>query len=233
MNAIILAGGLGSRLQEVIRGVPKPMAPVGGKPFLEYLLLQLKGWDIKDILLSVGYKKEVIRSYFGNGRQLGLEIEYSEEDTPLGTGGALKKALLAGSNSTYSIVMNGDSFFAVNLPDLIAFQQGKPALLTMALVEAADKSRYGGVELSADGEITAFKEKGLKGPGLINGGFYLIHRDLAEYIPEGQTSLEKDVLPVIKHKHLVYGKVCRGFFIDMGLPEDYRWLDQHAEYISA
>jgi D-glycero-alpha-D-manno-heptose 1-phosphate guanylyltransferase len=230
MKAIILAGGMGTRLRGVIEDVPKPMAPVGGKPFLAYLLLQLKRWKSTDVVLSVGYEKEIIKSYFGNGSRFGVNISYSEEDRPLGTGGALKKAIPL-NDDPYFIVMNGDSFFNINFGDLIKYHTSKPGMTTMSLAFVKDRGRYGSVEINDDGSVTTFQKEGSNNPGFINGGIYVINRDIAKYIPEGPISLEEHVLPLIKKDNLLYGKVFDAFFVDIGLPKDYSWIDKHPEHL--
>jgi len=231
MRAIILAGGLGSRLKEAVKDLPKPMAPVGGKPFLEYLLLQLKRWGISDVVLSVGYKKEVIQSYFKDGRSFDIQISYSEENEPLGTGGALKQCLVRNDDSRF-IVMNGDSFFNISFADLIQYHAGKPGVISMALASVQDRSRYGGVEINGDdGSINSFQKDGLESPGLINSGIYIVNRNIVEYIPDGPVSLEGHVLPLVKNDRLLYGKVFDAFFLDIGIPKDYTWINQHAEYL--
>ncbi len=230
MKAIILAGGMGTRLRGVIEDVPKPMAPVGGKPFLEYLLLQLKRWEITDVLLSVGYKKEAIKSFFGNGDSLGINIRYSEEDQPLGTGGALKKALSLIDDPCF-IVMNGDSFFNIHFPDLVEFHALKPRMITMSLARVKDRGRYGSVEINDDGAVTAFQKDGSDTQGFINGGIYLMNRDISNYIPDGPISLEGQILPLLQRDHLLYGKIFDAFFLDIGLPEDYFWIDKHPEHL--
>jgi D-glycero-alpha-D-manno-heptose 1-phosphate guanylyltransferase len=230
MKAIILAGGMGTRLRGVIQDVPKPMAPVGGKPFLEYLLLQLKKWEIVEIVLSVGYKKDIIKAWFGNGSQIGMHITYSEENEPLGTGGALKQAI-SSNDDPYFIVMNGDSYFDINFSDLIIYHASKPSITTISLAFVKDKGRYGSVEINDEGSVVNFQKESPNGSGLINGGIYLLDRNIVTYIPEGPISLEGDILPLIKKEKRLYGKVFDGFFLDMGLPEDYLWIDKHPEYL--
>ena len=230
MKAIILAGGMGTRLKGVIKDIPKPMAPVGGKPLLEYLFLQLKRWEITDVILSVGYKREVIKSYFGNGHQFGINICYVEENQPLGTGGALKKAISLNDDPRF-IVMNGDSFFDINLSDLIMYHTSKPSITTMCLAFVKDNGRYGSVEINNDGMIVAFQKEGTNSPGFINGGIYLINHDIISYIPEGQISFEGHVLPLIKKDNLLYGKIFDNFFLDIGIPKDYFWIDKHPEHL--
>ncbi|HOX15142.1 MAG TPA: nucleotidyltransferase family protein [Smithellaceae bacterium] len=231
MKAIILAGGLGSRLRDAVKDLPKPMAPVGGKPFLVYLLLHLKRWGTTDVVLSIGYKKDVIKSYFGDGSLFGIDISYSEENEPLGTGGALKQSLSKNDDSHF-IVMNGDSFFNVPFADLIRFHAGNPGLITMGLAFVKDRSRYGGVEINDDdGRINSFQKDGLETAGLINSGVYIVDRNIAKYIPDGLVSFEENVLPLLKNDNLLYGKVFDAFFLDIGIPKDYLWINEHPEYL--
>lgn len=231
MKAIILAGGLGTRLRDAVEDLPKPMAPVGGKPFLEYLLLQMKRWEIADVVLSVGYKKDVIQAYFGDGSSFGVRISYSEEKEPLGTGGALKQSLFRKDDSHF-IVMNGDSFFNIPFADLIRYHHGKPGLITMGLAFVKDRNRYGGVEINDDdGSIRSFQKDGLDTAGLINSGVYIVNRNIVEYIPDGPVSFEGQVLPLLKNDRLLYGKVFDAFFLDIGIPKDYFWINEHPEHL--
>lgn len=230
MKAIVLAGGMGTRLRGVIEDIPKPMAPVGGKPFLEYLLLQLKRWKITDIVLSVGYKREIIKSYFGDGSQFGVRIGYSEEVQPLGTGGALKKAI-SDSDNPYFIVMNGDSFFNINFSDLITDHINRQGIMTMSLAVVSDRGRFGSVEIDDNGSIVTFQKAGPHTSGPINGGISLTNRNIINYIPEGHVSLEEYVLPLIKKDGLLYGKIFDAFFLDIGLPKDYFWINKYPKYL--
>ena len=124
MNAVILAGGFGLRLRDAIGDVPKPMACINGKPFLEYLIMQLSKWHLKDVIIAAGYKNEVISSYFGDGHRWGVNIGYSKETEPLGTGGALKKAASLFKDDDF-IAMNGDSFLDLNFSQFISFHKNR------------------------------------------------------------------------------------------------------------
>lgn len=219
MKAIVLCGGFGTRLREIIKDVPKPMAPVAGRPFLEYLILQLTRWNIRDIVLSIGYKGEIIRSYFGNGRKWGIKITYSEEDRPLGTGGALKKAAQLTDNEQF-VVMNGDSFLDVDFMEFFRFHRKKEASATIALAHVENVERYGSVAVNEENEICEFSEKVLSKHGLINGGIYIFNRNIIEILPDRNFSLEKVFLPKIIGQGL-YGIDFNRFFIDIGVPEDY------------
>ncbi len=220
MQAVILAGGMGTRLKSVVSDMPKPMAPVNGKPFLEYLMRQLIRSNIRDVILSVGYKWEVIRDYFGNGADRGLNIQYAIEIEPLGTGGAIREASRLVTEDSF-LVMNGDSFFDIDICSLIQYHRAMQANVTLALVAMENISRYGNVELDSNSEIINFHEKKRVGQGLINAGIYVLDSDFAHQIPHGSISLEKDVLPR-RIGEKIFGAAHKGYFIDIGIPEDYR-----------
>ncbi|MBI4652168.1 nucleotidyltransferase family protein [Candidatus Desantisbacteria bacterium] len=219
MKAIILAGGIGTRLKKIIKDVPKPMALIGEKPFLEYLILQLKKWSIKEIVLSVGYKNEKIIDYFGNGDKWGVKIIYCREELPLGTGGALRESSRIIKDKNF-IVMNGDSFLVIDLNKLISYHKHKKAIATIATVHVDNTNRYGRIEINENGEIIKFIEKGYSGKGFINSGIYIINRELINNIPEGAISLENGILPMLIN-HGLYGIKIKKFFMDIGIPEDY------------
>jgi len=221
MKAIILAGGEGKRLRSVVNDIPKPMAPINKKPFLEYLILQLKKQNVKDVIISIGYKGGIIKDYFQNGDNWDINIEYSEEGKPLGTGGALRKAgeLIDGKQF---IAMNGDSFFDIESKQLIAFHEKKQAVATLGLAYVETIERYGQVEIGNDGEITKFVEKGNSvSSGYINGGIYILTSELINKIPLGQVSLETEVFPDLINKGL-FGVKFKSFFVDIGKPEEYQ-----------
>jgi NDP-sugar pyrophosphorylase family protein len=221
MKAIILAGGKGKRLRSIINDIPKPMAPIKGIPFLEYLILQLKKQNIKDLIFSTGYKGSIIKNYFQDGDNWDINIEYSEEDKPLGTGGALRKAgeLI---DDEHFIVMNGDSFFDIEFKQLISFHEDKQAVATIGLAYVETIERYGYVEIGNDGKITKFVEKDNSvSPGYINGGIYILNSELINKIPYGQVSLETEVFPDLINEGL-FGVKFKRFFIDIGKPEEYQ-----------
>jgi D-glycero-alpha-D-manno-heptose 1-phosphate guanylyltransferase len=219
MKAIILAGGLGTRLRDIVQDVPKPMAPVGGKPFLEYLILQLVRWDIREIVISTGYKGDVIKSYFGDGGKWGVKIDYSEEESPLGTGGALKKAARMVDDHQF-ILMNGDSFINIDFGRFIDFHDRKKAAVTMSLVHVTNMSRYGEVKVNENGKVYRFVEKSVDGEGYINAGVYLLDRKIISRIPDGKVSLEREILPLLIGPG-VHAMTVDGFFMDIGTPIDY------------
>lgn len=216
MEAIVLAGGFGTRLKEVVSDVPKPMAPVNGKPFLEYLIKDLGEKGIRHIILAIGYKKEIIKEYFKN-RYENIEITYSEELTPLGTGGAIKKALKSAKEADVFIV-NGDTFFDVDLKGMKEFHTEKKSTLTVAVKEMKNFDRYGSLVIK-ENRIIEFEEKKKKAKGKINGGIYLIKKDLLNRIEKENFSFEKKVLEDKRIEK--YSYKSKGYFIDMGIPEDY------------
>lgn len=227
MKALILAGGFGTRLRGIIEDKPKSMAPVANRPFLVYLTLQLKEQGLTDIVLCIGYRGEQIEKYFDDGSRWGVHIAYSQEKEPLGTGGAMNLAegLIRGENF---LVMNGDSFLDVDLNGLVEFHLEREALATMALVEVKDPARYGTVEINERGEIESFGEKGKSSRSkLVNGGVYVLNREIFEYIPEGKVSLEKEVFPKLVGKGFC-GVPVKGFFVDIGVPEDYKRLQENS-----
>jgi D-glycero-alpha-D-manno-heptose 1-phosphate guanylyltransferase len=219
MKAIILAGGLGLRLRKIIQDVPKPMAPINGKPFLEYLILYLKGQGVSEVILATGHKSSVIKKYFGSGKRIGMKIRYSYETKPLGTAGAIKKALALIRDESF-VVLNGDSYADVNLGRLLKYHFQKKSAITMALVEIDNVSRYGSVRIDRKGKVLKFDEKKNGGRGFVNAGVYVINRNACRCIGRGSVSLEKDILPFMAESGL-YGMPVKSFFIDMGLPKDY------------
>lgn len=217
MEAIVLAGGFGTRLQSVVSEVPKPMAPIGEKPFLEYILKYLQKNGINKVILSVGYKWEIIRDYFGDKFE-NIELVYSVEDEPLGTGGAIKKAMgLVEKNEVY--IINGDTFFDVELSKL-SLENG--SMLQLSLKTMSDFDRYGCVESDADGYITAFTEKSYRKKGNINGGIYLANKYIFDNFKLSEKfSFEEFMQDNFKTIKATV-KVFDNYFIDIGIPEDYK-----------
>jgi D-glycero-alpha-D-manno-heptose 1-phosphate guanylyltransferase len=219
MEAIILAGGFGTRLKSRISGIPKPMAPVAGRPFLEYLLDGLADAGFSRVLLSVGYLGEVVRNHFG-GRWRDICLEYVKEESPLGTGGAIRTAMKYISGSTV-FVLNGDTWFPVDYGEMDALHRSSEAFLSIALSRVADTARYGGVDLNGN-RIAGFIEKGRSGPGWINAGVYMLSRDFPwpGGLPE-KFSFEIDVLypllPSLRHSVVL----SDAYFLDIGVPEDF------------
>ena len=223
MEVIILAGGLGTRLRTVVSEVPKCMAPVAGKPFLWHLLKYLTRYDVSRVILSVGYLREVIFRWVEEVRgEFPFQFDYAIEKEPLGTGGGIRLALGKAKGANI-IILNGDTFFDVNLNELMDYHKLMPSAVTIALKPMCDFDRYGRVVVdTVDGHIVQFKEKEYCEEGLINGGVYVVSRlnlSLAEY-PQ-KFSFEKDILEPACQEGKVYGIVQKGYFIDIGIPEDY------------
>ena len=221
MKAIVLAGGLGTRLAHVTSDIPKPMAPIASRPFLEYLLDYLIDQGCEEIVLAVSYKWEVIQKYFGDEYR-DISLKYSVEDTPLGTGGAIRQAieLLADGDV---VVLNGDTLFHVDLRGLAAEHRSSGARLSMALKRVADSGRFGRVEVSADGVVTSFMEKSTGGPGWINGGVYILNSSLFRDFPmPAKFSFELDLVEPNIDRIQPQAFQSDAYFIDMGIPEDYQ-----------
>ncbi len=219
MEAIVLAGGFGTRLRHVVSDVPKPMAPVDGRPFLRYILDDLIAKGVSRVVLATGYKSEVIREAFGPSYR-GAEIVYSNEDTPLFTGGAVKKAL-AVCRGEEVFVINGDTFFDVDLAAMRAFKRERGAEFVLAAKPMRDFDRYGTLLLDGEGRVLRFEEKRPTESGVINGGVYLLDRGFLRGVREETFSLEKDVLEKDTAARRLYAFPSEGYFIDIGVPEDY------------
>ena len=218
MEAIVLAGGFGTRLAQVVKDVPKPMASVCGRPFLEYLLDWLTGQGVDRIVLAVGYKKECVMDWFGREYK-GAAVAYSVEDTPLYTGGAAKKALgLCREERVF--VANGDSWFPVDLGWMRRDAESSGAPVTIAVKGMKDFSRYGNVAIDSEGFITAFQEKRFCEDGFINGGVYDVARTVLDGYPAA-FSIEKDCFPVLVSERKIRAFSDEASFIDIGIPEDY------------
>ena len=176
-EAIILAGGFGTRLQSVVSDVPKPMAPINNVPFLNYMFDYLKFFKIEHVVLSTGYLSEKISEYYKNEFH-GIKISYTKEETPLGTGGGIRLAMEKCTTKNV-LVLNGDSFFDVNLQAYYPLHAQYNSDYTLALRKVPNAARYGTIKLSDTSAIKAFKEKdGVEQDGLINGGVYILNRDL-------------------------------------------------------
>lgn len=231
-EAIILAGGLGTRLRSVIADTPKCMAPVAGKPFLHFVIDFLQKSGIRHYIFSVGYLHEIIEEYLVN-KYPRLDYTISFEDEPMGTGGAIKLACRKTMNEN-ALVLNGDTLYKIECDQLSRLHEQVHAQCTLCLKPMKSFDRYGVVELNDDHSIKSFKEKKYYDSGLINGGVYALNTAafLQENLPE-KFSFEKDYLekiismqtnqrtdePVPKPK--LYGMIQDEYFIDIGIPEDY------------
>lgn len=229
-DAIILAGGLGTRLRSVVADRPKCMAPVHGVPFLYYLLKSLSRHPVRKVVLSVGYLHEMISDWIETQREeFPFEIAFAVEETPLGTGGGIRLAMRQCKSKTVC-VMNGDTFFNVNLDGLFQVHEQHDFPVTVAMKHLMDFDRYGTVTLDDHGVVKAFNEKAFCADGFINAGVYALDNDgLLESYPD-KFSFENDFLHLMAAEGKVQGFVSEGFFIDIGIPEDY--AKANADYIN-
>lgn len=220
-EAIILAGGLGTRLRSVVSDLPKCMAPVSGKPFLFFVIEHLLNQGVERFIFSVGYKSEPIIGYV-NDRYPALNKQFSIEDEPLGTGGAVKLSCKMATEKNV-LILNADTLFKVDIAELSAFHNSIGADCTLSLKPMQHFNRYGVVEMKSDHSIASFKEKQAYTSGLINGGVYALNCSsfLAEELP-AVFSFEKDYLEKYFDKRKMYAVVQDEYFIDIGIPEDYK-----------
>jgi len=220
INAVILVGGLGTRLQRVVNDRPKVMALVNGRPFLTYILDQINNAGLKDVILCVGYMGKYIESEIGLTYR-NLSVRYSYEYEPLGTGGALRNANDHIDSNTI-LIMNGDSYCQYNLDEYWSFHEQNNAFASILLAFVSDSGRYGHISINDQHHILSFEEKGsFTGPGWINAGIYLINREIISEIPDKRfVSLEKEIFPSVIGKEL-YGFINDGRFLDIGTPEDF------------
>ena len=225
MEAIILAGGFGTRLKDVIGAQPKCMAPVNGKPFLAYLFDYLDRQHCTRVIMSLGYKKNIIIDWMEE-QDVMFELDYIIESEPLGTGGGIFAAI-EDAETDDVIVVNGDTLFNVNLRDMMKFHTAKKAATTIALKEMHNFDRYGIVQTDNNSIITAFEEKKQMEQGLINGGTYIINKEtfLKKNLPE-KFSFEKEYLEKYAAEKKFYGFNSDSYFIDIGIPEDYTRAQQ-------
>jgi NDP-sugar pyrophosphorylase family protein len=219
--AVLLVGGKGTRLQAVVSSKPKPLALVGNIPFLELLVMQLRSQGVHRMIMSTGHLADQIEETFGDGRRWNSDIRYSRESQPLGTAGAVKAAEGYLEESADFLVVNGDSFMEIDLLKFLGFHQQHRGVASMAVRKVPDAARYGTVDVDASKRIIGFSEKtGNTSPGMINAGVYLFQRSVLKFIPEGPSSLEKDLFPKLLAQGM-YALEKDGVFIDIGTPEDY------------
>ena len=219
-EAIVLAGGFGTRLAHVVPDVCKPMAPVAGRPFLRFIMDQLAAAGFDRVVVADGYRREQIEDFFGSAYR-GMSIEYSPEETPLLTGGAVKRAL-SRCESDWVFVLNGDTWLDVDFEGMEAAAANVPDSVTavIAVKRMRDFERYGTVDVDACGSLTAFHEKRPCEEGLINAGVYLLRLDALDDMPE-KFSLESDHFERVVGDGALRAVECAGGFIDIGVPEDY------------
>lgn len=226
MQAILLCGGMGTRLRSVVSDRPKPMADICGKPFLQYLLEMLRDKGITEVIFALGYMGEMIEEYFQDGSAFGLKIAYSYEEEPLGTGGAIRNALPKILEEEV-LVLNADTYFPMDYQGLYHFHQENDGDFSLATRAVPDISRYGAVRRDAAGRILAWNEKledgGQPLAGEINGGIYVMKKSLIAEIPEGKQSLEQDCIPKwLSEGKRIFGLPFEGYFMDIGIPKDYQ-----------
>lgn len=222
--AIVLAGGLGTRLRSVVPDLPKPMAPVAGRPLLEWLLDHWIAQGVERFTLATAYRAEVIRSHFGDHYR-DATIDYAVEETPLGTGGGLLRAALVLGSKEPFLVLNGDTYFAVELWALDAFADTVDADWCFSLFRSGQAGRYMGMDVAEDGRVTSLRS-GSASPGrLANGGVYRVHPRALEPLAslrDQVVSLEDRIFPtVVALGQRLYGCASDGAFLDIGTPEDY------------
>ncbi len=230
-EAIILAGGLGTRLRSSVPDLPKCMAPVADHPFLKYVVDYFRRQGITRVVFSLGYKHELIEEFLANEY---ADLDYSciIESEPLGTGGAVYKSI-SEVKSDDVLVLNGDTYFEINLSTLSAFHESNEADCTLSLKQMMKTDRYGTVELDAYRRIQSFKEKQFNENAIVNGGVYALKVPsfAAETFPE-KFSFEKDYFEAFYQERKMFGLIQKGYFIDIGIPEDYSRAQQDFKLIS-
>ena len=227
LNVLILCGGFGTRLQSVIDDRPKVLAPIHGIPFLTYQLALLKKQGFKEIVLCTGYMHDMIESHYGGGSNYGLSITYSKEEKPLGTGGAILKAVNNFEGDMF-LVLNGDTYADIDYNELIENHRRISTTVSIALISVGNSSRYGKVVIDGNGYVTSFKEKEAKEEsGLINAGAYVVGKSIVDMDKFGsqigrRCSFEREILPALVQQELVMGFAFNPFvFVDIGTPADY------------
>ncbi len=235
MKALILAGGLGTRLQSVLKDRPKPMAKAGGKPFLEYLVEQLRAQGFRELVFCLGHLADQVHHYFGDGQPWGVQIDYSVETQLLGTAGAIKNAQHF-IDATF-LVLNGDSYLDTDLRSVVQSHRRRhnanPRTVgTIAAVAVDEAAAYGTLELGPQMRIVRFREKASTGWDWINGGAYVLEPQLLDFIPAGQVvSIERETFPlVLQRGYRLYAYPVEGFFVDIGTPEGYRSFQRYIDH---
>lgn len=232
-SCIVLAGGLGTRLRSAVPDLPKCLAPIAGRPFLEWQLRSLVSRGVEHFVLALGHGADQVRAALDHPWARGLSIDYLIEPQALGTGGAARFSMRE-TGLQESLVANGDTFLGGSLAGMLAplaVAQGEG--MRMATVQVVDRSRFGGVAVDKQGQVTAFLEKDQTGAGPINAGLYRIHRDVLEGEGEDAFSMETRIMPALVSRRALKACELAGPFIDIGVPDDYRRFDAEvAEYVS-
>ena len=219
MEAIILAGGLGTRLKSIMPDIPKPLAPINNRPFLDYLFDYLIQQNIKKVVISVYYQYELIKKQY-NFKYQNLDISYSIDSTALGTGGAIQKALEI-SQSSDVFIINGDTFFNIDLNQLLHEHKNKDNVITIALKPMKNFDRYGIVETDDNGQVIKLKVKQYCNYGKIDGGIYLVNRSISDLFKNLKKFSFNDFIMTNINNLRVGSLLCDELFIDIGTPEDF------------
>jgi D,D-heptose 1,7-bisphosphate phosphatase len=216
-EAVVLAGGLGTRLGEISGSVPKCLQPVAGHPFIDHVVWNLRRQGFERVVFSLGHLAEAVQAHIGDGSALGVQAVYAVEDSPRGTGGGL---LLAAEQlrDAELLVVNGDTLFDVNCRDLLLLLRSGEAPVALALREVEEASRFGAAALDGS-SVSAFGEKTAVGRGLVNGGVYALRREVLPLLPKPPCSLETDLFPQLAAEGRLSGRSYGGFFVDIGTPE--------------
>jgi NDP-sugar pyrophosphorylase family protein len=229
MKAMILAAGLGTRLRPITNNTPKPIIPVGGRPLIEYLLLLLKKYGIKDIIINLHHLGEKIENTLGDGSRWGIRISYSREEIILGTGGGIKKAQAFLSDSAF-LVINGDILIDLDLRDLLGFHSEHGGVATMVLRENDNPGLYGPVKIDSNARIRQILDKpecpGMDLRSYMFAGIHVIEPEIFKYIPDGQFySIIDTYTEMIMKNEEIYGYLMKGPWSDLGTIEGYRKIN--------
>jgi D-glycero-alpha-D-manno-heptose 1-phosphate guanylyltransferase len=218
MKAVVLCGGLGTRLGNLTKDTPKPLLQVAGKPFIAHVLNRLKSWGIDGFVLAAGFQWAKLKYYIGDNWE-GVPVHYSVESHPLGTGGAIKAAM-ASATLSEALVFNGDTLFDIDIASFLDFAIKSDAQVCISLRNLEDCSRYGRVTVDSNGRMLTFGEKGYSGPGLINGGIYYLRSQCLDEITSESFSFESDFLSLPQPGLSIFGIPFDDYFIDIGIPSD-------------
>ena len=226
-QCIILAGGLGTRLKGLLPNLPKCLAPINGRPFLELQLNYLKNQGVDQFILSLGYKSDMVKHVIKSSLSKRFNIEIIVEPYQLKTGGAIMHVMKT-IGSEESLVMNGDTILTGNiLPMFYDLDIENGELVRIATIQVDDKSRYGTIVTNSQSRITGFLEKGMRGKGLINAGLYRISKEIFKNAQKDVFSIEEDIFPYFIQSKNIYSYSMEGKFIDIGIPEDYAYLSEN------
>ncbi|WP_276271752.1 nucleotidyltransferase family protein [Haloarcula litorea] len=224
MKALILAGGPGTRLRPEVSDIPKPMADVADRPFLEWQLDLLEANGVTDVVISIGYEGEVIRDHFGDGSGFGVDVEYVVEDEPLGTGGAVREARPLLADEDEFLVINGDTYLDIDLSAFVAFHRDQPTVSSLALSRVTERKKGGFVDLEGD-RVRQFVETEREG-GIVNAGFRLFGPGVFDYMPDRTRFQLSEVFERLVDDDEVTGYLTDGYFKDIGTPERYHEINE-------